>query len=106
MKPFKSLFPRQQTESDEIYLPNVILTLTWKDALYILWHVSGQNAFQKEMFDAIRKGEVLAKQFATNGYAGKDALAGAHRENAILMLDTEQAEQAASKPGIFGTVPL
>lgn len=39
------------------------------------------------MFSAIRKGEALAKQFTTNGYAGKDLILGADRGNKILMPD-------------------
>lgn len=39
------------------------------------------------MLSAIRKEEVLAKQFTTNGYAGKDVITGAHRGNAILVPD-------------------
>lgn len=31
------------------------------------------------MFSAIKKGEALAKQFTTNGYAGKDLILGADR---------------------------
>lgn len=40
------------------------------------------------MLSAIRKGEVM-EPFTTNGYAGKDAISGAYRGNAILVPDKQ-----------------
>lgn len=52
------------------------------------------------MFSALRKGEALAKQFTTNGDAGKDLILGAERGN-----KSEQSKLPSGQ-GFWGTILL